>query len=239
MPPQSTRPARRLPWLLATLVALACAAPAAAQTITGRIDGRVSDSSGAVLPGATITIVNTGTGLTTTQVTDDNGTYTATNLPVGSYTVSAELEGFRRAQRTGLQLGADRPPERRLRLGRGPTERVGAGPGRHRRGGQPHQRRGGAHDRPAADSRSRLQRPQLPRAGLVDPRRGRDRLRSLGTGDLAERHRPVDQRQSRQHQQPDHRRHVQRRLRLERVTGQQRQPQLHRRGQDPDVELLR
>ena len=107
MPPQSTRPARRLSWLLAALVALGSAAPAAAQTITGRIDGRVSDSSGAVLPGATITIVNAGTGLTTTQVSDDNGTYTATNLPVGSYTVSAELEGFRRAQRTGLQLGAD------------------------------------------------------------------------------------------------------------------------------------
>jgi hypothetical protein len=94
-------------WLLAVLIALLSAAPAWAQTITGRIDGRVVDSSGAVLPGATITIVNTGTGLTTTQVTDDNGTYTATNLPVGAYTVSAELEGFRRAQRTGLQLGAD------------------------------------------------------------------------------------------------------------------------------------
>ena len=38
--------------------------PAIAQTITGRIDGRVTDSSGGVLPGATITIVNTGTGLT-------------------------------------------------------------------------------------------------------------------------------------------------------------------------------
>ena len=93
--------------LLAVLVALLSTAPAWGQTITGRIDGRVTDSSGAVLPGATITIVNTGTGLTVTQVSDDNGTYTATNLPVGNYTVTAELEGFRRAQRTGVQLGAD------------------------------------------------------------------------------------------------------------------------------------
>lgn len=109
MTPEPTRPARgRLQsWLPALLVALLSIAPAAAQTITGRIDGRVSDSSGGVLPGATVTIVNTGTGLTVTQVTDDNGTFTATNLPVGLYTVSAELEGFRRAQRTGLQLGAD------------------------------------------------------------------------------------------------------------------------------------
>ena len=106
-PPPRPRPARHQSWLLAVLVALLSTAPAWAQTITGRIDGRVTDSSGAVLPGATISIVNTGTGLTITQVTDDNGTYTATNLPVGNYTVSAELEGFRRAQRTGVQLSAD------------------------------------------------------------------------------------------------------------------------------------
>ena len=105
--PPRPRPARHQSWLLAVLVALLSTAPAWAQTITGRIDGRVTDSSGAVLPGATISIVNTGTGLTITQVTDDNGTYTATNLPVGNYTVSAELEGFRRAQRTGVQLSAD------------------------------------------------------------------------------------------------------------------------------------
>ena len=105
--PPRPRPARHQSWLLAVLVALLSTAPAWAQTITGRIDGRVTDSSGAVLPGATISIVNTGTGLTITQVTDDNGTYTATNLPVGNYTVTAELEGFRRAQRTGVQLSAD------------------------------------------------------------------------------------------------------------------------------------
>jgi Carboxypeptidase regulatory-like domain len=105
--PTRPRPARHQSWLLAVLVALLSTAPAWAQTITGRIDGRVTDSSGAVLPGATISIVNTGTGLTITLVTDDNGTYTATNLPVGNYTVSAELEGFRRAQRTGVQLSAD------------------------------------------------------------------------------------------------------------------------------------
>jgi len=100
-------PAHRQTWVVALLVALLSAAPAWGQTITGRIDGRVTDTSGAVLPGATITIVNTGTGLTVTQVSDDNGAYTATNLPVGNYTVSAELEGFRRAQRTGVQLSAD------------------------------------------------------------------------------------------------------------------------------------
>ncbi len=105
----SSRPAS-VPWqllLTACLALVLIAAPVFAQTITGRIDGRVADTSGAVLPGATVTIVNIGTGLTTTRVADDNGIFTATNLPVGTYTVTAELQGFRRAQRTDVQLGAD------------------------------------------------------------------------------------------------------------------------------------
>jgi hypothetical protein len=109
MPHASTSLAlRRQPPLLIVCLALVLSAvPAWAQTITGRIDGRVTDSSGAVLPGATVTLLNTGTGLTVTRVVDENGIYTATNLPVGSYTVTAELQGFRRSQRTGLQLSAD------------------------------------------------------------------------------------------------------------------------------------
>ena len=69
MNPEQTRPSRgRQRWLVAVLVALLSTAHAAAQTITGRIDGRVADSSGAVLPGATVTIVNTGTGLRQTNL---------------------------------------------------------------------------------------------------------------------------------------------------------------------------
>ncbi|WP_291988426.1 carboxypeptidase regulatory-like domain-containing protein [Luteitalea sp.] len=89
------------------LALLLSALPALAQTITGRIDGKVTDSSGGVLPGATVTVVNEGTGLTTVRVTDESGTFTITNLPVGSYSVTAELQGFRRQQRTGFELTAD------------------------------------------------------------------------------------------------------------------------------------
>ena len=78
-----------------------------AQTITGQIAGRVTDSSGGALPGVTVTVVNENTGLTITRTTDGSGVYTFTNLPVGRYTVSTELEGFRKAQRTGIQLTAD------------------------------------------------------------------------------------------------------------------------------------
>lgn len=90
-----------------TAVLLFLTVPVAAQTITGNISGRVTDTSGGVLPGVTVTILNENTGLTVTRVTDENGTYVATNLPVGTYSVSAELQGFRGAQRTGFALNAD------------------------------------------------------------------------------------------------------------------------------------
>src|SRR5918993_1838185 len=89
------------------LALLLSALPALAQNISGRIDGHVTDSSGAVLPGATVTVLNEGTGLTRNLVTDESGLFTATNLPVGIYSVTAELQGFRRQQKTGINLTAD------------------------------------------------------------------------------------------------------------------------------------
>ena len=75
MSPDTTRlaPALRLPLLSLCLSLALIAAPAWAQTITGRIDGRVTDTSGAVLPGATVTIVNAGTGFTVALPTDASG----------------------------------------------------------------------------------------------------------------------------------------------------------------------
>ena len=89
------------------LVLLLGALPALAQTISGRIDGHVTDTSGGVLPGATVTVLNEGTGFTRTLVTDEAGLFTATNLPVGIYSITAELQGFRRQQKTGISLTAD------------------------------------------------------------------------------------------------------------------------------------
>ncbi len=91
---------------IALLLCLA-AQPSLGQTISGRIDGTISDTQGGVLPGATVTILNENTGLAVTRVTDDSGTFTVTNLPVGTYTVTAELQGFRRQQKTGFNLTAD------------------------------------------------------------------------------------------------------------------------------------
>ena len=76
----------------------------AAQTYQGRILGSVTDPSGAVIGGATVTITNTATGIVRTLTTNASGDYFAPNLEPGPYTVSAQAASFKKAQRTGLRL---------------------------------------------------------------------------------------------------------------------------------------
>ncbi|PYQ16313.1 MAG: TonB-dependent receptor, partial [Acidobacteria bacterium] len=83
------------------------AADLRAQTSTGRISGTVADSSGAVLPGVTVSVSQQGTGLNRTTTTDGSGAYVFVSLPVGTYDVSAELSGFKKAVKTGYVLVAD------------------------------------------------------------------------------------------------------------------------------------
>src|SRR5688572_10998769 len=92
--------------LIALLLATG-AAEAGAQTNTGQISGTVRDSQGGVLPGVTVTVTNLDTGIAWTAVTSEQGTYTVTNLPVGNYKVNAEIEGFRKSERSGFALTAD------------------------------------------------------------------------------------------------------------------------------------
>lgn len=75
-----------------------------AQQTTGTISGRVTDTTGAVIPGVEVTIANEQTGVRRTVVTNDAGLYTATQLPVGIYSVSASLTGFKRSEHSGIQL---------------------------------------------------------------------------------------------------------------------------------------
>ena len=79
-------------------------APALAQLDTGTIVGTVTDSSGAVLPGVTVTATQTATGVAQTTVTNDSGQFIFPGLRVGLYTVAAELPGFRRGVRTDVTL---------------------------------------------------------------------------------------------------------------------------------------
>jgi outer membrane receptor protein involved in Fe transport len=90
--------------LLAIVVVAMWAAISRAQVTTGTVSGTVSDPSGAVLPGAKIEITNEGTGAVRSVVADSTGHYLAPTLPVGSYRVSASLEGFQTEVRTGITL---------------------------------------------------------------------------------------------------------------------------------------
>jgi hypothetical protein len=75
-----------------------------AQTYQGRILGSVTDPSGAVISGATVTITNTATGVARNLSTNAAGDYNAPNLEPGPYMVTAQAASFKKAQRTGLQL---------------------------------------------------------------------------------------------------------------------------------------
>src|SRR2546428_2862231 len=86
------------------ILLLLLAATLAAQTITGTIQGVVSDKSGAVLPGVTIRVTNLGTNQVREVLTNETGSYFVPLLPVGKYEVSAELSGFKTEVKTGLEL---------------------------------------------------------------------------------------------------------------------------------------
>src|SRR5262249_24936071 len=70
--------------------------PAAAQDFRGSITGSVVDSSGAVLPGVTVTVTNTATGVAHDAVTDERGLYKVLYINAGTYTVSDELPGIKK-----------------------------------------------------------------------------------------------------------------------------------------------
>ena len=76
---------------------------------TAQLNGRVTDESGAVLPGVTVTATQTDTGFTRTVVTDGTGAWVMPNMPTGPYRLEVSLQGFRTYVQTGivLQVGAN------------------------------------------------------------------------------------------------------------------------------------
>jgi hypothetical protein len=87
---------------LAALLALA--GPASAQDFRGGIRGTITDSTGGVLPGVTVTITNADTKVAQTVVTDGKGLFEVLYLNGGTYTVSAELQGFKTVVRANNQV---------------------------------------------------------------------------------------------------------------------------------------
>lgn len=106
---------RSSPWVsLLAAALLLCGAPrhASGQAVTGTILGTVTDATGSIVPGATVTATNTGTGLTRVAVSDEVGEYTFPSLPTGNYSVTTELSGFRTTVLSSIHLGVDQ----RLRI---------------------------------------------------------------------------------------------------------------------------
>ena len=84
---------------------LCAAVPSFSQTqVLGRISGTITDNSGAVVPGGRVTATNKATGRSQTTATNEAGYYAFTNLPAGTYDVTAEKEGFQRCANTGVIL---------------------------------------------------------------------------------------------------------------------------------------
>src|SRR5205823_4366292 len=91
--------------LLAT-AALVIPAPSFAQSERGSITGVVEDTTKAAIPGVSVSVINTATNATTNVVSSESGTYSAANLPPGTYRIEASLTGFRSAKVDGIRLTA-------------------------------------------------------------------------------------------------------------------------------------
>ena len=98
-------------------------APASAQA-TAQLNGRVTDESGAVLPGVTVTAIQTDTTFARSVVTDATGNYVMTNLPTGPYRLEMSLQGFRTYVQTGIVLQVAASPTINASLGVGSLEQT-------------------------------------------------------------------------------------------------------------------
>lgn len=107
-------------WVGALVLGL-CGLPlaAAAQTYRGTILGTVTDTTGAVVPGAKVTVRNVDTGLVRETETASEGSYLVPELPIGTYTVTVEKAGFQTSVTTGVrvEVASERRVDATLRPG--------------------------------------------------------------------------------------------------------------------------
>ena len=106
--------------LAALMVMLTC--PLAGAQATAELAGRVTDDSGAVLPGVSVTATQTDTGFTRSVVTDGSGAWVITNLPTGPYKLEVALQGFKTYVQTGIVLQVGATPTINAVLGVGNLE---------------------------------------------------------------------------------------------------------------------
>src|SRR6266536_3170021 len=87
-----------------TLLCISLAVPVSAQVNNASLTGLVTDSAGAVVPNASVRVKNKATDLESVATTDSSGYYTFASLPVGAYTVTIELTGFKKAVHENINL---------------------------------------------------------------------------------------------------------------------------------------
>lgn len=90
--------------LLATLAALLAAVPSAAQTTAAQITGRITDPTGAVVPGARIGVTNNNTGIERSTVSNAEGYYTVPQIDPGQYRIEVTAQGFKQIQQSAVTL---------------------------------------------------------------------------------------------------------------------------------------
>jgi hypothetical protein len=97
---------KHMPYVVALALTLFCSltSPASAQEITGTITGTARDETGAALPGVTVTARNPQTNLSREVVTAEDGGYSISHLPVGTYDVTFTLAGFKTFTARGVEL---------------------------------------------------------------------------------------------------------------------------------------
>ena len=107
------------------LLVMALGVPGASAQITfATVSGVVTDETGGVLPGVSVTLKNTETGLSRSVVTTGGGSYNVPGLPPGIYEARASLPGFTSAVRRGIQLAVGQQVSLNLTLTVGATETV-------------------------------------------------------------------------------------------------------------------
>jgi protocatechuate 3,4-dioxygenase beta subunit len=95
--------------LLCLCLTLAWVLPTNAQDFRGRVNGTVTDNTGAVLPGVTVTATSPALIQPQVQVTGSDGVYRFIALPPGTYTIDFELAGFQNVKREGVRVVSTPP----------------------------------------------------------------------------------------------------------------------------------
>ncbi len=104
------------------LVVMVLVAAAVGQSFRGGILGTVTDATGASVADAKVIATDTGTGLVRESITDADGNYSFTELPLGTYTVTATKQGFRTQLATNIQVAVEGPQRANLTLTPGRVE---------------------------------------------------------------------------------------------------------------------